>query len=111
VSAHRVEHPAATMCRVLGVSPSGFYAWRHRPLDAPAVADVHLSAQIAAAHGASQGTYGVPRIHAELAAQGVHIGRQDQKDEPTRCVRVVSEPRGTIRSHRAQTETEMLARA
>ena len=58
------------MCRVLGVSPSGFYAWRHRPLAARRVADVHLRAHIAAAHGVSQGTYGVPRIHAELTAQG-----------------------------------------
>ena len=60
MSAHQAEHPVATMCRVLGVSPSGFYAWRQRPLAARAVADVHLSAQIAAAHAASQGTYGVP---------------------------------------------------
>jgi putative transposase len=76
VSAHQAEHPVATMCRVLGVSPSGFYAWCHRPLAARAVADVHLSAQIAAAYATSQGTYGVPRIHAELAAQGVAVGRK-----------------------------------
>jgi len=62
------------MCRVLGVSPSGYYAWRYRPLAARAIRDVVVSAEIAAAHRASRGTYGVPRIHAELAAQGVHVG-------------------------------------
>src|SRR5262245_55846830 len=64
------------MCRVLGVSSSGFYAWRKRPLSARARADVALSAQIAAIHRTSRGTYGAPRVHAELAAQGVRVGRK-----------------------------------
>jgi putative transposase len=64
------------MCRVLGVSPSGYYAWRHRPLSARAIRDVLVSAEIAAAHHASRGTYGAPRIHAELAARGVRVGRK-----------------------------------
>jgi putative transposase len=64
------------MCRVLDVSPSGFYAWRKRPLSPRARADVELSAEIQAIHRESRGTYGAPRIHAELAARDVHVGRK-----------------------------------
>ena len=74
--AHRATHRIATLCRVLGVSPSGYYAWRQQALSARARADVILSAQIQAIHTRSRGTYGVPRVHAELAADGVHIGRK-----------------------------------
>jgi putative transposase len=76
VTAHRAVHPIATMCRVLGVSPSGYYAWRQRPLSRRARADVKLSAEIQAIHRESRGTYGVPRIHTEPAERGIHIGRK-----------------------------------
>jgi putative transposase len=76
VTAHQAGHRVATMCRVLGVSPRGYYAWRKRPLSVRARADVELSAQIAAIHRESRGTYGAPRVHAELAAQGVRVGRK-----------------------------------
>ena len=76
MTAHRATHRLATLCRVLGVSPSGYYAWRQRPLSARARADVTLSAQIQAIHTRSRGTYGVPGVHAELAAAGVRIGRK-----------------------------------
>jgi putative transposase len=76
VTAHQAFHRVATQCRVLGVSPSGYYAWRKRPLSARARADVELSAEIAAIHRASRGTYGAPRIHAELAAHGTRVGRK-----------------------------------
>jgi putative transposase len=76
VTAHQAVHPIATMCRVLGVSPSGYYAWRERPLSVRARTDVKLSAEIHAIHRESRGTYGVPRIHAELAARGIHVGRK-----------------------------------
>jgi len=48
VTAHQAVHQVATMCRVLGVSPSGYYAWRERPLSRRARADVKLSAEIQA---------------------------------------------------------------
>src|SRR5262249_51433229 len=64
------------MCRVLGVSPSGYYAWRERPLSLLARADVKLSAEIQAIHRESRGTYCVPRIHAELADRGIQVGRK-----------------------------------
>ena len=76
MKAYQGEHRVATGCRVLGVSPSGYYAWQSRPLSARAQADWALSTQIRAIHDRSRGTYGAPRVHAELAAQGVHVGRQ-----------------------------------
>ena len=76
MTAHQAVHPIVTMCRVLGVSPSGYYAWRERPLSKRERADVKLSAEIHAIHRESRGTYGVPRIHAELAERGIHVGRK-----------------------------------
>ena len=76
MTAHQAVHPVATMCRVLGVSPSGYYAWRKRPLSTRARTDVVLTAHIAGVHRESRGTYGVPRIHAELTAQGMPLGRK-----------------------------------
>ena len=64
------------MCRALGVSPSGFYGWRGRPPAVRAQADAGLIEQIRAIHERSRGTYGVPRVHAELAAAGIHVGRK-----------------------------------
>ena len=76
MTAHQAVHQVATMCRVLGVSPSGYYAWRKRPLSTRARTDVELPAQIDAIHRMSRGSYGAPRIHAELAARGLQIGRK-----------------------------------
>lgn len=76
MTAHQAVHPVAAVCRTLGVSPSGYYAWRKRPLSPRARTDVELAAQIAAVHRDSRGTYGAPRIHAELAAQGHRLGRK-----------------------------------
>jgi putative transposase len=64
------------MCRVLGVSTSGYYAWRTRPRSERARADAELSLHIQAIHERSSATYGAPRIHAELTAQGVRVGRK-----------------------------------
>jgi transposase InsO family protein len=69
-------HPIATMCRALGVSPAGYYAHIKRPPSARARTDAELSARIAAIHQRSRATYGAPRIHAELAAEGIRGGRK-----------------------------------
>jgi len=69
-------HRTATMCRVLGVSPSGFYARLKRPPSARARIDAELSERITEIHRRSHGTYGAPRIHAELKAQGIRVGRK-----------------------------------
>lgn len=67
-------HGVATMCRVLGVSTSGYYAWRTRARSERARADAELSGRIQAIHERSRATYGAPRIHAELADQGIRVG-------------------------------------
>jgi putative transposase len=76
VKGNQALYPIATMCRVLGVSPGGYYAWRFRPQSKRAVADEELTRKIRGIHARSRGTYGVPRIHAELVAEGVHVGRK-----------------------------------
>jgi len=63
VSDHQADYPIATICRLLGVSSSGYYAWAKR-----------LPSRWA--HAGSRGTYGAPRIHAELAAKGIHMSRK-----------------------------------
>ncbi len=54
------------MCRVLGVSPSGYYAWRQRDPSRRAQQDAELLERIRAVHAKSRGIYGAPRVHAEL---------------------------------------------
>jgi putative transposase len=76
VKAHRADHRIATMCRVLGVSASGYYAWQRRAPSARAQQDATLTMKIHTIHIESRGTYGAPRIHADLAAQGIHVGRK-----------------------------------
>lgn len=55
-----------TLCRLLGVSPSGYWAWSSRPPSQRSLRDAELGARILAIHERSRGTYGVPRVHAEL---------------------------------------------
>ncbi len=73
---HQATHPITTLCRVLGVSASGYYAWRQRPASARATADATLSAQIHAIHARSHHTYGERRVQAELGEVAVHVSRR-----------------------------------
>jgi putative transposase len=68
--------PITVLCRVLGVSRSGFHAWRKRPTARRARSDAQLAAQVAAVHERSRKTYGSPRVHAELRAKGVRVGKK-----------------------------------
>jgi putative transposase len=58
------------------VSPSGFYAWRNREPSERAKADAELTLRIHVIHEQSRATYGVPRVHAVLAADDVHVGKK-----------------------------------
>ncbi len=74
--ANQALYPIATMCRLLGVSASGYHAWLSRPPSQRALDDALLLKEIRDAHELSKGTYGAPRIHAELAAKGIRVGRK-----------------------------------
>ena len=76
MSANQAVFPITTMARVLGVSPAGYYAWLRREPSARARADADLSKRVRTIHAVSRGTYGAPRIHAELQADGQAIGRK-----------------------------------
>ncbi len=69
-------YPVATMCRLLGVSASGYYAWQGRAPSARDQSDAALLERIREFHLISRGTYGAPRIHAELADQGHAVSRK-----------------------------------
>src|SRR5688572_22689168 len=76
IAAHAGVYAVAFMCRVLGVAPSGFYAWLKRPTSERAQRDEALQPHVRAAFQASKQRYGSPRIHAELQAQGHRVGRK-----------------------------------
>jgi putative transposase len=77
IAEEAAEFPISLLCRALGVSRQGFYAWRRRPPSRRAVADAELGQQIAAIHSETLGIYGAPRIHAELRlGYGVRVGRK-----------------------------------
>jgi len=76
MSEYQARYPIATMARVLGVSTSGYYAWRQRVPCQRAREDTMLRQRIEAIHTQSRGTYGAPRIHAELKDCGVRVGRK-----------------------------------
>jgi putative transposase len=69
-------HRVRVLCRVLGVSASGYYAWIGRPVCVRAQRDAELSDRIRAIHARSRGTYGVPRVHAELVAEKITVSRK-----------------------------------
>ena len=72
---HR-EFPVRLMCRVLDVAPSGYYAWRRRPTCAHALADERLLLHVRGAHDTSGGSYGAPRVHRDLRAAGIRVGKK-----------------------------------
>ncbi len=98
MKAHQATYPVATMCRVLEVSTSGYYAWLKRPLSERQRTDVDLLVRIKRFHERSDGTYGVPRIHEDLIEAGIRVG-------PKRVARLMREAglRGVCRRRRTTT--------
>jgi putative transposase len=76
IAAKEVAFPVIAMCRMLDVSCSGYYAWKMRPEPVAKAADVKLALAIACAHGRSRGIYGSPRVHRDLKARGLRIGKK-----------------------------------
>jgi putative transposase len=75
VTAHQADFKIATMCRVLGISRSGYYAWVKRVPSRRSHDNTALTKRLRTIHAVSRGTYGAPRVHAELAAQGIPASR------------------------------------
>jgi transposase InsO family protein len=76
IAAEKAHYSTALLCRVLKVSRSGFYAWVGRGPSRRVRADVALTARIRCIHAESRETYGSPRVHEELADEGVGVGRK-----------------------------------
>ncbi len=74
--ANQAAFPVRTLCRVLDVSSSGYYAWCQRPPSRRQLDDAVLTERIRAIHAASDETYGAPRIRAEIVEQGTPIARK-----------------------------------
>ncbi len=99
IDAEKTSFPIAFMCRRLGVSKAGYYAWQGRPAAQRAVADARLGKLIHQIHAGSRGTYGAPRIHAELADEhGIRCGRK----RVARLMRI-AKLRGVCRRRRVRT--------
>jgi len=76
IHAEKAQYPTAVLCPVLGVSRSGYYAWTKRPRSERAERDDELAVEIAASHKRSRRTYGSPRVHQDLRARGVRVGKK-----------------------------------
>jgi len=102
---HRGQFRVATMCRLLRVSVSGYYAWRARPESRRSREDRVLLAHIRSSFEQSRGTYGSPRIHRDLREAGIAcgenrvarlMGRHGIRPEPVRRFRVTTDSRHAL---------------
>lgn len=82
--AHQASYPVQVMCRVLEVSRGGYYEWLKRKPSAHAQRDAVLKEQIQESHERSGGTYGRPRVHADLKEEGERVA-------PKRVARLMRE--------------------
>ncbi len=76
IDAERASYPVAMLCRILGASKSGYYAWRSRPPSKRSRQDALLTEKIYEIHNRSRETYGYPRVYAELRSLGIGCGRR-----------------------------------
>jgi len=76
IEAEKAHFPIDFMCQQLGVSRSGYYAWKQRPESKRHKADRALTEVVTQVHRKSRGTYGSPRVHAELRARGQRVSRK-----------------------------------
>jgi putative transposase len=76
ISEKKVAFPITVLCRVLAVSPSGYYASLVRSVSRHARRDEELLKQVRTSHHASKRRYGSPRVHADLKASGKKVGRK-----------------------------------
>ena len=95
------EHPISMLCNLLSVSSSGYYRWRQQRPSPRQREDEALGGQIAAAHAASRGTYGAPRILEDLREAGTRTSKR-------RCARLMREQglRGKKKNRRRPRTTD-----
>ncbi len=107
-------YPVATMCRLLGVSTSGYYAWHGRAPSAHADSDAALLERIREIHRTSRETYGAPRIHAELIAEGHAVSRKRiarlMRGAGLAGISRRKGPRTTVRDARARAAADLVER-
>jgi putative transposase len=98
IEAERTSFPVQFMCRMLGVSRSGYYDWKMRPPSGRSRENASLTSKIREIHRRSRETYGSPRVHAELRALGTRCGRK-------RVARLMRQAglRGCMRGRRKRT--------
>ena len=115
MKANQAAHAIPTMCRILGVSASGYYAWLRREVSARQAADQQLLEQIRVFHRRSRGTYGAPRIHRDLRAAGQRVGRKRVarllKQDGLRGVSRRKWPVTTVRAPHARPAPDLVNRA
>ncbi len=75
IQAEKAQYPVEMLCRVMAVARSGFYAWRRHPESARDRANHWLGAHLRACYQEFRGRYGSPRLHRELQARGIRVGR------------------------------------
>jgi putative transposase len=98
IEAERASFSVPLMCRMLGVSRSGYYGWRVRPPSKRERIDATLTERMREIHQRSRRTYGYPRVHAELQAMGIRCGRK-------RVARLMRKEglKGCLRGHKKRT--------
>ena len=108
----RLVCPVPLMCRVLGVTASGYYAWLSRPLSKRQRDDERLAIEIRAAHRRTRETYGPERLHRELAAEGVetsvHRVKRIRRDLGIRCRQKKKFKAATHSKHRLPVAANLL---
>lgn len=76
MNANQADAKVRAMCRVLQLSPSGYYAWRDRAPSQRAIDNAVLTGRIRGVHSESDATNGMPRVRAELIDRGMKVSRQ-----------------------------------
>ena len=113
IDAEKANFPIRVLCKVLGVSRSGYYEWKRRSPSKRSCQDAALSGKIREIHRRSRETYGSPRVHAELRALGTRCSRKRverlmRKAGLRGCMR--GHRRGTTRRGKRSAATDLLKR-
>ena len=115
MKAHQAGFAITTLCRVLEISASGYYAWQRRAPSARRTKDQQLLEEIRVFHHHSRGTYGAPRIHRDLRAAGECVGRKRVarllKQAGLRGVTRRKWPVTTVRAEEARPAPDLVQRA